>query len=253
MLKRILLFFSPLIFLVAKGQNTYSVVGKKDYTFSETTTLEKVYEILSADDIKGFSFDPVRNKSVVELHFKVPNLSKYEMIIVEHGDSVRGFTPCLTINVKEEKVLKDSFMKIDKYPLPYTTRTYYRAMSVTSDGIIRYFPYVLELHDGDKVSMEKSRLELERQTLETKLKEEQLLKEWEQNKNKPVDESWRNLKPEIVSGYAPSNASNNDDVEWDESKVKEEKLKIERKLEKVKLIEDELKQKLEELKSLLED
>lgn len=253
MLKRILLFFSPLFFVATQAQNSYSVSGKKDYSFSETTTSEKVIETLSTDDIKGFRCDPVRNKAIVELHFIVPNIGKYEMIIVEHGDSVRGFTPCLTINIKEEKALGENFVKIDKYPLPYSTRTYYRAKSVTSDGIIRYFPYVLELHDGDKESMEKSRLEMERQANETKLKEEELLKAWELNKNKPVDESWRNLKPEIVSGTSATSNIASPEVEWDENKVKEEKLKIEKKLEKVKEIEDELKQKLEELKNLLEN
>ncbi len=253
MLKQLFLFFSPLCFFGLKAQNTYTISGKNEYTFTETTTALKVNEILSADDIQGFSFDPVRNKAIVELHFRVPNISKYELIIVEHGDSVRGFTPCLTINVKEEKLLGETFIKIDKYPLPYITRTYYRAKSVTSDGIIRYFPFVLELHDGDKESIERHRLEIAKQALENKKKEEDLLKIWEENKNKPVDESWRNVKPEIVSGNAVKYNSNAVTVEWDENKVKEEKQKIKKKLERVKEIEDELKQKLEELKSLLEE
>jgi hypothetical protein len=253
MLKQFFLFFSLLLILGLNAQTSYSVNGKKDYSFSETTTAEKVNEILSADDIQGFSFDPVRNKSIVELHFRVPNVSKYELIIVEHGDSARGFTPCLTINIKEDKVLGESFMKIDKYPLPYITRTFYRAKSVTSDGIIRYFPYVLELHDGDKESIEKHRLEVEKQAQENKKREEELLKVWEENKNKPVDESWRNLKPEIVSGNSANYNSNTEVVEWDENKVKEEKQKIEKKLEKVKEIEAELKLKLEELKNIMEE
>ena len=94
----------------------------------QTKTSENVKDLLSADDINGFSFNPVRNKAVVELIFKVPNISKYEVIIVEHGDSAHGFTPCLTINLKEEKNLSESFTKIDKYPLPYTVRTFYLSL-----------------------------------------------------------------------------------------------------------------------------
>ncbi len=253
MLKQFFITFLVVFTSLLNAQNSYSVNGKKEYTFSETTTAVNVKEILSADDIQGFSFDPVRNKAIVELHFRVPNITKYELIIVEHGDSARGFTPCLTINIKEEKAIGESFMKIDKYPLPYITRTFYRAKSVTSDGIIRYFPYVLELHDGDKESIEKHRLELEKQAQENKKREDELLKIWEENKNKTVDESWRNVKPEIVSGNSANYNPNTVTVEWDENKVKEEKQKIEKKLERVKEIEAELKQKLEELKSLLED
>ena len=163
----LLILFTPLL----NAQKSYSVNGKKDYSFSETKTSENVKDLLSADDINGFSFNPVRNKAVVELIFKVPNISKYEVIIVEHGDSAHGFTPCLTINLKEEKNLSESFTKIDKYPLPYTVRTFYRVKSLTADGIIRYFPYIMELHNGDKESLEKLKLEQERQAKESKAKD----------------------------------------------------------------------------------
>jgi|JI6StandDraft_1071083.scaffolds.fasta_scaffold91793_2 hypothetical protein len=243
----LLILFPPLL----NAQKSYSVNGKKDYSFSETKTSENVKDLLSADDINGFSFNPVRNKAVVELIFKVPNISKYEVIIVEHGDSAHGFTPCLTINLKEEKNLSESFTKIDKYPLPYTVRTFYRVKSLTADGIIRYFPYIMELHNGDKESLEKLKLEQEKQAREMKEKDDALLKTLENSKNGPSDDSWRNAKPVVVSGGKTVDTPTTTTDE--EPKEETDQEKIDRKLARIKAIEEEMKEKLEELKKLMEE
>lgn len=236
------------IFSLTFAQNTYKIEAKPEFSFTEVKPFDNVKDILTFDDVSGFRFDPVRNKSVVELRFTIPNIKQYEFVFVERGDTIKGFTSCLIINLSQENINNETFVKIDKYPLPYAERTNYRIRAVTKDGIIRYYPYIIELREGDLESREQEKIANEKKMAAQKQKDATLLKEWENNKATATDESWRNVKPEVVSGgrLVDGNADSAN------STIVDNKTDMEKKLDKVKQIEKELTTKLDELKKLME-
>jgi hypothetical protein len=73
----------------------------------------------------------------------------------------------------------------------------------------------------------------------------------ENSKNSPADDSWRNAKPVVVSGGKTVDTQNTTTEE--ESKEETDQEKIDRKLARIKEIEEEMKAKLEELKKLMEE
>lgn len=227
------------------GQIKKTTQTKVGYSFKETKTFNNKPELLSVDEINGFHFDPVRNKAVVEFRFIIPSIQKYNTIYIEHGDTVHGFSSCMTIDLKEEKISTDTFTKIFLYPTAYSMIKIYRVKCITQDGTIRFYPFFRELHEGD----------IEKRTLANKAEEERIkhlkeqdearIREWEQNKNSPKDESWRSAKPEIVSGGLVPGANPSLD-----KKVEEAKESLQLQLEKLKEMEAEIKAKMEELNKL---
>jgi hypothetical protein len=71
------------------------------------------------------------------------------------------------------------------------------------------------------------------------------------SKNGPSDDSWRNAKPVVVSGGKTVDTPTTTTEE--EPKEETDQEKIDRKLARIKAIEEEMKEKLEELKKLMEE